>query len=164
MGIVFLCVKFILLYYRDQQRVPPLVHLYIIANQFIHPHIPTIGIYCSISYIRSYSHPCNYPLELMRFCVLKKWVHSRIGQCSRPAVNTITFHSYIRLSSNFVHRIVSSISRSSSKMRRIRQEMAELSKTLSLLTRPPLRMVQGFFQKKIFFAELIKTYIKRLRF
>jgi hypothetical protein len=34
--------------------------------------------------------------------------------------------------------MISSISRSSSKMRMIRQEMAELSKKLSLLTRPSL--------------------------
>ena len=45
------------------------------------------------------------------FCVLKKWVHYRIGQCVRPSVNTITLHNYIRLSWKFVHRIVSSISR-----------------------------------------------------
>jgi hypothetical protein len=92
------------------------------------------------------------------FCVLKKWVHSRIGQCVRPSVRpsvyTITLHNYIRLSWNFVHRIVSSISRSSSKMRMIRQEMAELSKKLSLLTRPSLRGSTGICSKKIFFSEL----------
>ena len=84
------------------------------------------------------------------FCVLKKWVHSRIGQCVRPAVGTITLHNYIRLSWNFVHRIVSSISRSSSKMRMIHQEMAELSKKLSFLTRPSLRGNTGIFSKKYF--------------
>ena len=85
------------------------------------------------------------------FCVLKKWVHSRIGQCVRSAVYTITLHNYIRLSWKFVHRIVSSISRSCSKMRMIRQEIAELSKKLSLLTRPSLRGSTGiFFQKKYF--------------
>ena len=66
----------------------------------------------------------------------------------RPSVYSITLHNYIRLSWNFVHRIVSSISRSSSKMRRIRQEMAELSKKLSFLTRPSLRGSTGIFQKK----------------
>jgi hypothetical protein len=67
----------------------------------------------------------------------------------RPAVYTITLHNYIRLSWNFVHRTVSSISRSSSKMRRIRQEMTELSKKLSSLTRPSLRGGTGiFFQKQ----------------
>ena len=82
---------------------------------------------------------------------------TRIGQCVRPAVNTITLHNYIRLSWNFVYRIVSSISRSSSKMRRIRQEMAELSKKLSLLTRPSLRGDTGiFFQKKNFSQNYLK--------
>ena len=33
-------------------------------------------------------------------------------------------------------------------MRKIRQDMAELSKKLSLLTRLSLRGIQGFFQKK----------------
>ena len=70
----------------------------------------------------------------------------------RPVIYTIPLHNCNQLSWNFVHRIVSSISRSSSKMRMIRQEMAELLKKLSLLTRPSLRggEVQGFFQKKYF--------------
>ena len=68
----------------------------------------------------------------------------------RPSVYSITLHNYIRFSWNFVHRIVSSISRSSSKMRRIRQEMAELSKKLSFLTRPSLRGHSGIFSKKYF--------------
>jgi hypothetical protein len=42
-------------------------------------------------------------------------------------------------------------------MRRIRQEMAELSKKLSSLTRPSLKRVQGFLKKKIFISELFKT-------
>jgi glucan phosphoethanolaminetransferase (alkaline phosphatase superfamily) len=96
--------------------------------------------------------------ECRPFCVLKKWVHSRIGQCVRPSVRpsvyTITLHNYIRLSWNFVHRMVSSISPSSSKMRIIRQEMAELSTKLLLLTRPSLRGTTGIFSKKIFFSEL----------
>ena len=94
---------------------------------------------------------------LSSFCVLKKWVHSRIGQCVRPSVYTITLHNYIRLCWNFVHRIVSSISRSSSKMRMIRQGLAELSKKLSLLTRPSLRGSTGiFFQKKTFSQNYLK--------
>ena len=51
--------------------------------------------------------------------------YTRIGQCVRPVVYTITLHNYIRLNWNFLHRIVSSISRSSSKMRRVRQERVE---------------------------------------
>jgi hypothetical protein len=46
------------------------------------------------------------------FCVLKKWVHSRIGQYGRPSVNTITLQRLIRLWWNFVHRTVLLISRS----------------------------------------------------
>jgi hypothetical protein len=42
----------------------------------------------------------------------------------------------------------------------IHQEMAELSKKLSLLTRPSLRRKEyRDFSKKIFFSELFKTYI-----
>jgi hypothetical protein len=99
------------------------------------------------------------------FCVLKKWVHSRIGQCGRPAVNPITLHNHIQLSWNFVHRIVSSISRSSSKMRMIRQKMTELSKKLSSLTRPSLRGgVQGFCQKKNFSQNYSKHIYKSTQF
>ena len=95
--------------------------------------------------------------SMISFCVLKKWVHYRIGQCVRPAVYTITLHNYIRLSWNFVHRIVSSISRSSSKMRMIRQEMTELSKKLSSLARPSLMEGTGiFFQKKYFSQNYLK--------
>ncbi len=50
--------------------------------------------------------------RLFRFCVLKKWVHYRIGQYVRPAVYTITLQGLIRLWRNFVQRTVSSISRS----------------------------------------------------
>jgi hypothetical protein len=75
----------------------------------------------------------------------------------RPSVYTITLHNYIRLGWNFVHRTVSSTSRSSSKMRMIRREMAELSKKLSLFTRPSLRRGTGiFFQKKYFFQNYLK--------
>jgi len=103
------------------------------------------------------------------YCVLKKWVHSKIGQCVRPAgrpavrpsVYTITLHNHIRLSWNFVHRFLWSISRSSSKMKRIRHEMTALSKKLSSI---PEGGVQGFFSKKIFFSELFKTYMNRLSF
>ena len=77
----------------------------------------------------------------------------------RPAVNTITFESLIQLSWNFVHRMISSISQSSSKMRRVRQEMAELSKKLSLLTGPSLRGgYRDFFQKKIVFSIIHNIY------
>ena len=101
-------------------------------------------------------------LQIGSFCVLRKWVHSEIGQCVRPAVHTITLHNYIRLNWNFLHRIVSSISRSSSKVRRVRQEMAELSKKLSLLTRHSWAGVQGFFKKT--FSELFTAGINRLNF
>ena len=80
-----------------------------------------------------------------------------VSMYGRPAVYTITLQRLIRLSWNFVHRIVSSISRSSSKMRMIRQEMAELLKKLSLLTRPSLRGSTGiFFQKKYFSQNYLK--------
>jgi hypothetical protein len=46
------------------------------------------------------------------FCVLKKWVHYRTGQCVRPSVYTITLQRFIRLWWNFVHRIVLLESRS----------------------------------------------------
>ena len=77
-----------------------------------------------------------------------------VSVSGRPAVNTITLHNYIRLSWNFVHRILLSIFRSSSKMRMIRQEMTELSKKLSSLTRPSLRGI--FFQKKYFSQNSLK--------
>ena len=93
-----------------------------------------------------------------RFLVCSKSEYTtRIGQCVRPAVYTITLHNFIPLSWNFVYRIVSSISRSSSKMRMIHQEMAELSKKLSLLTGPSLRGGTGiFFQKKYFSQNYLK--------
>ena len=70
---------------------------------------------------------------------------------SRPAVNTITFESLIQLSWNVLHGMISWISRTSSKMRRICQEMVELSKKLSFLTRPSLRRGTGIcFSKKHF--------------
>ena len=103
-------------------------------------------------------------LLLPRFCVLKKWVHSRIGQCVRPSVYTITLHNCIRLSWNFVHRIVSSISRSSSKMRRIRQEIVELSKKLPFLSRPSLRGSTGIFSKKCSFSKLFKNIYESTQF
>ena len=53
---------------------------------------------------------------LLLFCVLKKWVHSKIGQCGRPAVYMITPERLIRSSWNFYHSCISLICRSSSKM------------------------------------------------
>ena len=108
-------------------------------------------IFCSYFILNYFSMSSFY-----LFCVLKKWVHYRIGQCVRPAVYTITLHNYIRLRWNFVHRTISSISRSSSKMRMIRQEMAGLSKKLSLFTRPSLRGTGFFFQKKYFSQNYLK--------
>ena len=96
-------------------------------------------------FVLNHSGISDTVLQIGPFCILKKWVHSRIGQRVRPAVYAITLHNYIRLNWNFLHRIVSSVSRSSSKMRRIRQEMAELSKKLSLLTRHSWAGVQGCF-------------------
>ena len=91
-------------------------------------------------------------MKLHLFCVLKKWVHSKIGQYVRPAVYTITLHRLIGMSWNFVHMIVPWISWSSSKIRMIRQEMTELSRKLSILTRASLRVGggTGIFQKKTF--------------
>jgi hypothetical protein len=90
-------------------------------------------------------------------CVLKKWIHYKIGQCVRPSIYTITLHNFIRVCWNFVHRIVSSISRSSSKIRMVRQEMAELSQKMSLHCWPLLRGVQGnFFIKKYFSQNYLK--------
>ena len=87
-----------------------------------------------------------------------------VSMSVRPSVYTITRHSHIRLCWNFVHRMVSAISRSSSKMRMIREEMDELSKKLSLLTEPSLRGGgTGFFQKQIF-SGLFKTYMNQLSF
>ena len=80
-----------------------------------------------------------------------------VSVSGRPSVYTITLHNDIRLRWKFVHRIVSSISRSSSKMRTIRQEMAELLKKLSLLTLSSLRGSTGiFFQKKYFSQNYLK--------
>jgi hypothetical protein len=85
---------------------------------------------------------------------------TRIGSVSgRPAVYTITLHNYIRLRWKLVDRIVSAISRSSSKMRMIRQELAELLKKLSLLTRSSLRRSTGIFFKKKFFSQ---NYLKHI--
>ena len=66
------------------------------------------------------------------FCVLKKWVHPKIGQyvqpavrpAVRPSVNTITPEIMASQPSNFLHSIVTSISRSSSNMSRIRSEFS----------------------------------------
>ena len=108
--------------------------------------------------------------NLMRcFLVYSKSEYTtKIGQCVRPSVRpsvySITLHNYIRLSWNFVHRIVSSISRSSSKMRRIRQEMAELSKKLSFLIRPSLRGSTGIFSKKNIFFKIIHNIYKSTQF
>ena len=62
-----------------------------------------------------------------------------------------------------MHRIVSSISRSSSKMRRIREEMAELSKKLSFLRRPSLRGDTGIFSKN-FFVRVTHNIYKSTQF
>ena len=86
------------------------------------------------------------------FCVLKKWVHSRIGQCVRlfvrPAVYTMTFERRVRSGWNFLHSLILTISRSNSKMRMIGQEMVELSKKLSSLIRSSLTGDTGIFFKK----------------
>jgi hypothetical protein len=60
------------------------------------------------------------------FCGLKKWGHYRIGRCVRPSVYTVIRQRIIRLWWNFVHRTVSLISRSSSKMRTIGPHLPEL--------------------------------------
>jgi hypothetical protein len=39
------------------------------------------------------------------FCVLKKWVHSRIGQCVRPSVYTITLEKLVRFLMKFCTQI-----------------------------------------------------------
>jgi hypothetical protein len=51
------------------------------------------------------------------------------------------------------------VSREKKKMRKIRQEMAELSKKLSLLTRPSLRGGTGFFFQKKYFSQNYLKYI-----
>jgi hypothetical protein len=120
-------------------------------------------IHVNISLQKS-EHPRSVTcMVLDLFCVLKKWGHYRFGQCGRPAVYTTTLHNYIRLSWNFVHRIISSISRSSSKMGRIRQEMTELSKKLSSIHEGG-EGFRDFFFKKIFFSELFNIYMNRLSF
>ena len=64
-----------------------------------------------------------------------------------------------------LHSSASSMSQSSSKMRRIRQEMAELSKTLSLLTRLSLRGGgTGIFSKKNFFLRIIHNIYRSTQF
>jgi len=68
----------------------------------------------------------NTGVHLVYFCVLKKWGHYRIGQCIRPSVHTITLQRLILLWWNFVHRTVLLISRSSSKMRMIGEDLPEL--------------------------------------
>jgi hypothetical protein len=57
---------------------------------------------------------------------------SRIGQCGRPSVCTIIFERNVRLWWNFLHSLVSSISRSSSKMRSIGPQFLELSQKMWL--------------------------------
>ena len=98
------------------------------------------------------------------FVYSKSEYTTKIGQCVRPSVYSIILHNCIRLSWNLVHRIVSSISRSSSKMRRIRQEMAELSKKLSFLIRPSLRGSTGIFSKKHFFLRIIHNIYRSTQF
>ena len=74
-------------------------------------------------------------LKWCYFCVLKKWVHSKIGQygrpAGRPAVYTITPEKLIRSSWNFYHSFISSISRSSSKMSRIGPEFTGFQQRVS---------------------------------
>ena len=41
------------------------IHLNMMVNQFIPPHIPIIEIHSSISYIRSHSHTYDYTSEVM---------------------------------------------------------------------------------------------------
>ena len=89
---------------------------------------------------------------------------TRIGQYVRPAVYTITFDKRVVSWWNFLHSLVLSISRSSSKMRMIGQEMPELSKKLSWLIEPSLRGSTGIFSKTNVFLELFARYINLLSF
>jgi hypothetical protein len=58
--------------------------------------------------------------------VYSKREYTKIGQCVRPAVYTITLQGLIRLWWNFEHRTVLTISRSSSQMRTIGPYLPEL--------------------------------------
>jgi hypothetical protein len=62
-----------------------------------------------------------------RFFVYSKSEYTiKIDQCVRPSVYPITFQKCERLTGIFLHSFVSSISRSSSKMRTNGEEMAEI--------------------------------------
>ena len=56
----------------------------------------------------------------------KKWVHSRIGQCVRPSVYTITFERRVRSGWKFQRSSILIISRSSSKMSLIERALPDL--------------------------------------
>ena len=64
-------------------------------------------------------------VESLSLFLCTQKVHSKIGQYVRPAVNTITPEIMASQPSNFLHSIVTSISRSSSKMSRIRSEFSD---------------------------------------
>ena len=72
--------------------------------------------------------------HLTTFCVLKKWVHSRIGQYVRAAVYTITPEIMASQPSNFLYSIAPSISRSSSKISRIRSKFSDFRQATSWLS------------------------------
>ena len=63
--------------------------------------------------------------EYYAFCVLKRYTLKSVSVSGRPAVNTITPEIMTSQPSNFLHSIVTSISRSSSKMSRIRSEFSD---------------------------------------
>ena len=97
-----------------------------------------------------------YCIVISTFLVYSKSEYTtKIGQCVRPSVYPITLHKYIRLSWNFVQRIISSTSRSSSKMRRVRREIVELSKKLSFFIRPSLEGSTGMFSANFFLLKII---------
>ena len=96
------------------------------------------------------------------FSVLKKWVH----YYNRSVGPSLRLHDNFRRGDrswwNFLYSLVSWIPQSSLKMRRIHQEMAELSKKLIIDQTIPEEEYREF--QKQSFSQLFTTYISRRSF
>ena len=109
---------------------------------------------------------CILKQSFIFFCVLKKWGHSRIGQCVRPSGrihdNSSQLHpielkfctqiSLINISVEFEDENDPS-----------RNDWA-IEKIVIIDQTIPEGGYRDFFSKKIFFRELFKTYMNRLSF
>lgn len=84
-----------------------------------------------------------------------------VSMAVHPAVYTITFKRIVRLSPIFLHSIIPWISRSSSKIRRIRQGFTELHQEISLFSTVPYAIIDlyQFSQTKAFVIDKMKPQL-----